>query len=122
MTSGSVPPGRMPGRGDRPAEVIAEAVLSVAGVAGLHGGTYGQVATYYPGKSVTGVRVRDGSTDVHVVAVWGVAVPEIADRIRARLQPLLADQVNITVEDVVDPDAAAGPDGAGRPLDRGVHG
>lgn len=86
------------------AEVIADLVLAVAGVAGLHGGTYGHVATYLPGRAVTGVRTGIGSTDVHLVAVWGAEIPALADRIRARLEPLLGHPVHIAVEDVTDPD------------------
>lgn len=87
-----------------PSEVIADLVLGVPGVAGLHGGTYGHVATYLPGRAVTGVRTRTDSTDVHLVAVWGAVIPDLADRVRARLQPLLGHPVNIAVEDIARAD------------------
>ncbi|MFD4183444.1 hypothetical protein ACFWPB_20405, partial [Rhodococcus sp. NPDC058514] len=38
-----------------PADLIADAVLAVPGVAGLHGGMFGEVATYLPGRRVLGV-------------------------------------------------------------------
>lgn len=95
-------------------EVVAAAVLAVPGVAALHGGAFGQVASYLPGRSVTGVRVRADVTDVHVVLFWGSPVLATADRIRAAVQPLVSEisaRVDITVDDVVDPTAdTAGPD------------
>ena len=87
-------------------EVVATAVLAVPGVADLHGGTFGQVASYLPGRSVTGVRVNPDVTDVHVVLFWGAPVLATAERIRAAVQPLvtgLSDRVDITVDDIITP-------------------
>jgi uncharacterized alkaline shock family protein YloU len=93
-------------------EVVAAAVLAVPGVAALHGGAFGQVASYLPGRSVTGVRVRADVTDVHVVLFWGSPVLATADRIRAAVQPLVSTisaRVDITVDDVVGPVADTSP-------------
>ena len=43
-----------------PADVVAAAVRSVPGVAGLHAGMFGEVGTYLPGRRVAGIRIVDG--------------------------------------------------------------
>ncbi|MGL5861474.1 MAG: hypothetical protein ACRCY9_09490, partial [Phycicoccus sp.] len=53
------------------ADRVAEAVLAVPGVAGLHGGTFGEVATYLPGRRVIGIRLNDVAAEVHVTVVYG---------------------------------------------------
>ncbi|GAA3602745.1 hypothetical protein GCM10022223_18140 [Kineosporia mesophila] len=85
-------------------EVIATAVLAVPGVADLHSGSFGQVASYLPGRSVTGVRVRPDVTDIHVVLFWGVPVLEAAERVRTAVVPLIegvSARIDVTVEDVI---------------------
>lgn len=87
-------------------ESVAAAVKAVPGVADLHGGAFGQVASYLPGRSVTGVRIRDDVTEVHVVLFWGAPVLATADRVRATVLTLvdgLSARVDVTVEDVIDP-------------------
>lgn len=91
------------------ADEIAAAVLAVPGVAGLHAGTFGEVATYLPGRRVTGVRVRPDVTEVHVVLSWGAPVLPTADAIRAAVAPLAATRVDVTVQDVVTLDEKAAP-------------
>lgn len=93
-----------------PAEASAEvsdaveaAVLGVPGVAGLHGGAFGEAATYLPGRTVPGVQVRPASTTVHVVLEWGVPVQQAADRIRAAVTPITHTPVDVVVEDVAPP-------------------
>ena len=43
------------------------AVLSVPDVHDLHGGAFGEVATYLPGRRVPGVRLTDDGVELHVV-------------------------------------------------------
>lgn len=93
-------------------EAISAAVLAVPGVASLHGGAFGQVASYLPGRSVTGVRVRPDVTDVHVVLFWGSPVLATADHVRAVVQPLISAisaRVDVTIDDIVDRPAAPPP-------------
>lgn len=85
---------------------VAAAVLTVPGVADLHTGTYGEVATYLPGRRVNGIRLRDDVAEVHVVLVYGVPVLRTADAIRRTVEPLVATPVHVAVEDVVDPPEA----------------
>ena len=90
-------------------EIIAAAVLAVPAVADLHGGSFGKVATYLPGRSVTGVRIRPDVTDIHVVLLWGAPVLAAAEQVRAAVMPLvegLSSRVDVTVDDVIDPNPA----------------
>ena len=88
------------------AEQVASATLGVPGVAGLHAGSFGEVATYLPGRRVTGVRLRDGDTEVHVVATMGTRLRDLADAVRSVVSPLVDTPVRVVVEDVV-PDGTA---------------
>ena len=99
-------PGELPAAAVDVSESVAAAVTAVPGVAALHGGAFGQIASYLPGRSVTGVRIRDDVTDVHVVLYWGAPVLATADRVRAAVLTLvdgLSARVDVTVEDVIDP-------------------
>lgn len=83
------------------AHVVAAAVLAVPGVAQLHAGLFGEVATYLPGERVNGVRLRDTACEVHVVIVWGSPVLDVADRVRATVAAITGGPVDVTIEDVV---------------------
>ena len=45
-------------------DAIARAVTDVEGVADLHGGVLGEVATYLPGRRVPGIRLQIGRAHV----------------------------------------------------------
>lgn len=88
------------------ADRVAAAVRAVPGVADLQTGTFGEVATYLPGRRVAGIRVLDDVAEVHVVLTWGAPVLATADRVRAAVSRLVTTPVDVSIEDVVDPDAA----------------
>ena len=92
-------------RGDL-ADAVAAAARSVRGVVDLHTGTFGEVATYLPGRRVDGVQVRVGRCAVHLVLAWGAPVLATADLVRAVVAPLVGTPVDITIEDVVYPSTA----------------
>ena len=92
------------------AERLAAAVLSRPAVADLHGGTFGEVATYLPGRRVTGIRIagddagtdpaRVGRVEVHVSGRYPFPVSEIARDVRAAVATVLTGLVvDVTVED-----------------------
>ncbi len=83
------------------ADRIAAAVLAVPGVAGLHAGSFGEVATYLPGRRVTGVRIGRDAVDVHVSVGIDVPIRPTAAAIRRAVAALSALPINVTVEDVV---------------------
>lgn len=84
-----------------PAERAAEAALAVPGVEALHAGSFGEVGTYLPGRRVTGIRIRDDLTEVHVVAAMGSRLRELADAVRSAVTPVVGTPVQVVVEDVV---------------------
>lgn len=87
------------------ADRIAAAVTACPGVARLADpGVAGHLATYLPGRRVTGVRAGPDGLEVAVVARWGVPIPELADGVRAAVEPVVgAVPVQVHVVDVEEP-------------------
>ncbi len=83
------------------ADRIAVAVLAVPGVAGLHAGMFGEVATYLPGRQVAGVRIEDDHVEIHVSVFWNEPVRATAEQVSARVEEVVGRPVNVTVDDVV---------------------
>ena len=83
-----------------PVEVVAAAVLAVPGVVRLHGGRFGELGTYLPGRRVTGVRIDDEGTEVHVVVSDLVPVPETAARVQRAVSAVAPMPVRVHVEDI----------------------
>lgn len=84
-------------------ELIRDAVLGVPGVAGLHGGVFGEAATYLPGRRVPGVRRTESGIEVHLTLLLGAPLRDTAEAVRAVAAPLAGGPVHITVEDVIGP-------------------
>jgi len=110
------------GGAQAPAEVgeladrIAAAVTACPSVAGLGRVPGIPVATYLPGRTVSGVAVRPGAVEVCVVARFGTPLPEVAAEIREAVAPLVPGQVvDVVIADITDPEPAAsvGPASAG---------
>lgn len=85
------------------ADAVRAAVLAVPGVADLHSGSYGEVATYLPGRKVAGVRVRPERTEVHVVLDWGAPALTTADAVRGAATAITATAVDVHVQDFAAP-------------------
>jgi len=81
-------------------DVLAQVVRAVPGVHDLHGGAFGEVATYLPGRRVPGIRLNDDGCDLHIVTVGVQPIAETVLGVRAAVRPLVAGRVDITVEDV----------------------
>lgn len=100
------------------ADAVAERAAGCRSVARLSPGAFGEVATYLPGRRIPGVRVADGQIEVHVVACWGVRVPDLAAEVRAAVGPIAGGlPVAVHVDDVDIPGEGEGaqvflPDGA----------
>ncbi len=89
------------------ADRIAAAVRGCPLVAGLHGGRFGEVATYLPGRRVPGVRLTAAEVAVHLVGRYPAAVAEIDRQVRAAVAPHLAGlPLMITIEDYTTPASA----------------
>jgi hypothetical protein len=85
------------------AERVGHVVLAVDGVAGLHAGTFGEVATYLPGRRVVGVRIGERGVEVHVVVHLGTDVGRVARAVQlaALSQWDRPMPCTVVVEDVV---------------------
>lgn len=94
-----------------PAELAARAALAVPEVAGLHGGEFGEIATYLPGRRVTGVRLGDDHCSVHVTVRYPADLFATAERVRAAVHAVVGIPVDVTIEDLTDtPDDETGPE------------
>lgn len=91
----------------RTADDVAALVLAVPGVVRLHGGMFGEAATYLPGRRVAGVSVTADSVDVHVVLDSAVPIRMTAQRIHAVVASAVDVPVHVHVDDV-DSAAALG--------------
>ena len=82
------------------ADQVAAAVRSCSGVVSLASGGRRPVATYLPGRQVTGVHIDDRRIRVAVVGALGMPIPVLAAQVRAALVPFAGNRV-VDV-DVVD--------------------
>jgi hypothetical protein len=82
------------------AERVADAVLAVPEVAGLHGGVFGEIATYLPGRRIEGIRISSDLCAVHIVARYPADLPAVAEAVRAQVAPLVVMPVQVTIEDL----------------------
>ena len=104
------------GGAQAPAEVgeladrIAAAVTACPSVAGLGRVPGIPVATYLPGRTVSGVAVRPGAVEVCVVARFGVPLPQVAAHIRQAVAPLVPGRtVDVVIADITGIEAPVTP-------------
>lgn len=116
MTTGRDLPSHDPER----VEALAALVLATPGVTGLHGGVFGEVATYAAGRRITGLRFGARGCEVHVSAQYPADLPALAETIRARVAPWVDGPVDVIIEDVAEPGGAdpAQPTGEDRNIER----
>ena len=96
-------PDARPDAGPAPAKAddVAAAVAAAPGVAALSGARLAGAGTYLPGRRVTGVVVRDGDIEVHVIGRYGVPVGAIATEVRRAAEPFANGQpVHVIIEDL----------------------
>jgi len=82
------------------AEAVAAAVRSVPDVHDLHGGTFGEVGTYLPGRRVPGVRITDHGCELHIVTRGASPLTATVELVRDAVRPLVTGPIDVTVEDV----------------------
>jgi uncharacterized alkaline shock family protein YloU len=90
------------------ADAIAAAATTVSGVAGLHAGEFGEIATYLPGRKVVGVRVDDERCEVHITAEYPSDVHGVARGVQAAIGQLVSVPVAVVVEDIESGDIDSG--------------
>ena len=86
---------------------VADTVRSVPGVAGLHADMFGEVATYLPGDKVPGIRIGEDGTEVHIAITGQFPVRHVAGAVQEAVARLVPGTVDVTVEDIQPPPAAA---------------
>jgi hypothetical protein len=88
------------------ADRIAVAVTGCPAVAAL---AVGPLATYLPGRTVTGVAVRGTAVEVAVIARFGVPLAEVADQVRAAVRPLAPGVlIDVYIDDIALPETGSG--------------
>ena len=98
------------------ADLIASAVTSCPGVAGLTQIPGIPVATHLPGRTVSGVAVRAGEVEICVAARYGPPLPQIAAQIRQAVAPLVPGRVvYVVIGDITVPEEEKEPTGRPRP-------
>lgn len=90
-------------------DTVASAVSACAGVSALYGGRISEVASYLPGRRVSGVVVDPDALTIQVRARWGVPAADVFDQINAVLAPLhVGRPINVVVADIDDPPSLDG--------------
>ena len=61
----------------------------------------GEIATYLPGRRVTGVRLGDSGVTVHVVAAYGPTCQQIAAQVRQAVRTVVGGlPVTVGIDDL----------------------
>ena len=83
-------------------EAIAEAVRACPAVIDLSKGNgVVEIASYLPGKRVSGVRVDADAVSVHIVASDSAPLPPLAEAVRQQVQPLASGRrVDVFIDDI----------------------
>jgi uncharacterized alkaline shock family protein YloU len=87
------------------ADQVAALVLAVPGVERLHPGRFGEVATYLPGRRVTGVKLGEDRVEIHLVLRFGAAIRAVAQEVHAVVAAVVDVPVQVFVEDLTAPNA-----------------
>jgi len=98
-----VAPGWLSPPGTELADRVAAVVLAVDGDIALHGGVFGETATYLPGRRVPGVRLSQEATDIHLTLAYVRPFAPTVRQVRAAVAAEVTGPVNITVEDLAPP-------------------
>ena len=88
------------------ADLVAAAVRGVPGVAGLDSGSLGGVATYLPGRRVSGVAERGDRLAVSISALPGLDLRALALAVRSAVATVDPRPVDVTVADIAADTAA----------------
>lgn len=100
---------------DGDADAVAGIARAVPGVVGLHPGMFGEIATYLPGRRVTGVRVAEANIDLHLIIDAEAPVRETAAAVRRAVTDVFpAAAVNVTIEDIASGPRRSAPSTMGK--------
>ena len=101
----------MTGPGDQPLDEVAELADRIAAivtgcpdVAGLTQNPGVPVATYLPGRTVSGVAVRPAEVEICVVARYGPPLAQVAAEVRQAVEKLAPGRtVDVVIGDITPP-------------------
>lgn len=83
------------------ADLIAATVTGCPDVAGLTQNPGIPVATYLPGRTVSGVAVRTAEVEICVVARYRLPLAEVAAQVRQAVEPLVPGRVvDVVIGDI----------------------
>jgi hypothetical protein len=83
------------------ADRIAATVTKCPDVAGLTQSPSVPVATYLPGRTVTGVAVRPSAVEICVTARYGPSLALVAEQVRRSVEPLVPGRVvDVVIGDI----------------------
>lgn len=102
------------------AAAIAARVAEHPSVAALHGGPFGTIASYLPGRRVLGVAVdeTDASVELAVVARLGTPLPELIAELRQWVSAMAGPvAVHVLIADVTTADVTTADAGDGERAD-----
>lgn len=91
---------------------VADAIRDVDGVARLHGGSFGEIATHVLGGRVAGLRFDDAGADVHVVVFEDASLLAVAEDVRvtaSRMLGIASARVVVTIADLEATSSTAKP-------------
>jgi hypothetical protein len=94
------------------ADRIADAVTRCPDVAGLTQNPGVPVATYLPGRTVSGVAVRPTEVEICVVARYGPPLARVAAEVRQAVAPLAPGRVVDVVNGDIVPPITTAPEAA----------
>lgn len=83
-----------------PAEVLHAVVTAVPGVVSLYRGSFGEIATYLPGRKVPGIRRSHDGTEVHVVVAQGADLRSVAAAVHRAAAPVADGPVHVFIDDL----------------------
>ncbi|SDJ64555.1 hypothetical protein SAMN05421874_102543 [Nonomuraea maritima] len=102
MTGPAATRSTTPGPTTDEAQAIAERARACSGVARLSGGPFGTVATYLPGRRLTGVSADEHAVEIAIVATLTRPLPETADEVRRAVADLAGGRsVHVRIDDIV---------------------
>jgi hypothetical protein len=84
------------------ADRIAAAVQASPYIADLDGGRFGEIATYLPGRRISGVRIRPDAVTIGVIGRYPATIADIASGVREAVGPL-DRPVHVEVTDIAAP-------------------
>ncbi|MBT0567305.1 hypothetical protein [Williamsia sp. CHRR-6] len=82
------------------ADAVAAAATSVTGVTALSPGRFGEIATYGPGRRVSGVRLSDQGGEVHIEVSLVRNLLDVAEEVRVAAEKAAGRPMTVVVEDV----------------------